>query len=388
MGMRRVAVVGAGMTKFMRRALETPKELAWLAAKAALDSAEMSLDQVGGVVLGTAPDAFDGLHMKGEYLSDGCGGWKKPYLRCYVGGGTGVYAIAQGWFHVASGRFDAVLVVCEEKMSSCLPHPQAAFLTIFDNITEQPLRPNLLWIFALEQNRYMARHGITNQEIARVAVKNKRNALGHPAAQLGAELTVEEVLASEVLAWPVHRLMVSPTSDGAAAVLLASEEVAKRVTDKPIWIQGVGWCLDSAYWTNRDLYYPEYVEKAAWMAYRMAGVREPRKEINIAEPYDPFAYKELHHLEGLQLAPKGKAPQLLADGVFDRDGDLPATPSGGLLGVGNPIAAAGTMKICELFWQLRGEAGPRQVPGQPRRAVAQAWGDLMQVGTVVVMGVD
>jgi len=388
MGMRRVAVVGAGMTKFMRRALETPKELAWLASKAALDSAGMTLEQIDAVVEGTAPDAFDGLHMNGEYLSDGCGAWKKPYLRCYVGGGTGVYAIAQGWFHVASGLFDAALVVCEEKMSPCQPHPQAAFLTIFDNFTEQPLKPNLLWIFALEQNRYMARHGITNKEIARVAVKNKHNALGHPAAQLGAELTVEEVLASEVMAWPVHRLMVSPTSDGAAAVVLAAEDVAKRVTDKPIWIQGVGWCLDTAYWTNRDLYYPEYVEKAAWMAYRMAGVREPRKEINIAEPYDPFAYKELHHLEGLQLAPKGQAPKLLADGVFDRDGDLPATPSGGLLGVGNPIAAAGTMKICELFWQLRGEAGARQVPGKPRRGVAQAWGDLMQVGTVVVMGID
>jgi acetyl-CoA C-acetyltransferase len=334
MGMRRVAVVGAGMTKFMRRA----------------------------VVQGTAPDAFDGIHMNSEYLSDGCGAWKKPYLRCYVGGGTGVYAIAQGWFHVASGLFDTALVVCEEKMSSCLPHPQAAFLTIFDNFTEQPLKPNLLWIFALEQNRYMARHGITNEEIARVAVKNKKNAMGHPSAQLGAELTVEEVLSSEIMAWPVHRLMVSPTSDGASAVVLAAEDVAKRITNKPVWVQGVGWCLDSAYWTNRDLYYPEYVEKAAWMAYEMAGVREPRKEIDIAEPYDPFAYKELHHLEGLQLAPKGKAPQLLADGVFDKDGDLPVT------------------------WQLRGEAGKRQVPGKPERGVAQAWGDLMQVGTVVVMG--
>jgi len=386
MGMRRVAVVGAGMTRFMRRALETPKELAWLASKAALDSAGLSLDKIDAVVQGTAPDAFDGIHMNSEYLSDGCGAWKKPYLRCYVGGGTGVYAIAQGWFHVASGLFDTALVVCEEKMSSCLPHPQAAFLTIFDNFTEQPLKPNLLWIFALEQNRYMVRHGITNQEIARVSVKNKKNALGHPSAQLGAELTVQEVLASEIMAWPVHRLMVSPTSDGAAAVVLAAEDVAKKITNKPVWVQGVGWCLDTAYWTNRDLYYPEYVEKAAWMAYRMAGIREPSKEINIAEPYDPFAYKELHHLEGLQLAPKGKAPQLLADGVFDRDGNLPVTPSGGLLGVGNPIAAAGTMKICELFWQLRGEAGKRQVPGKPKRGVAQAWGDLMQVGTVVVMG--
>jgi acetyl-CoA C-acetyltransferase len=386
MGMGKVAVVGAGMTRFVRRALETPKELAWLAAKAALDSAGLTLSQIDGVVLGSAPDAFDGVHMKGEYLSDGCGAWGKPYLRCYVGGGTGVYAVAQGWFQVASGLFETVLVVCEEKMSCCQPHPQAAFLTIFDQVTEQPLRPNLLWIFALEQQRYMARYGISNEQIARVSVKNKRNALDHPAAQLGADLTVEEVLASEVVAWPVHRLMVSPTSDGAAAVVLAAAPVARRITDKPVWIQGVGWCLDTAYWTNRDLAYPEYVERAAWMAYRMAGIREPRREIHIAEPYDPFAYKELHHLEGLQLAPKGKAPELLADGVFDRDGDLPVTPSGGLLGVGNPIAAAGTMKICELFWQLRGEAGKRQVPGKPERGVAQAWGDLMQVGTVVVMG--
>src|ERR671922_971041 len=123
---RKVAIVGAGMTKFMRRALETPKELAWLAAKAALDSAELKLDQVQCVVLGSAPDAFDGVHMKGEHLSDGCGAWKKSYLRCYVGGGTGVYAIAQGWLHVASGMFDVALVICEEKMSTCRPHPQAA----------------------------------------------------------------------------------------------------------------------------------------------------------------------------------------------------------------------------------------------------------------------
>jgi len=301
---------------------------------------------------------------------------------------TGVYAVAQAYFQVASGIFDTALVVCEEKMSSCQPHPQAAFLTIFDPITEQPLKPNLLWIFALEQTRYMETYGITIEEIARVAVKNKRNALNHPAAQLSAELTVEDVLASEIMAWPVHRLMVSPTSDGAAAIVIAAEEVARRVSDKPIWIQGIGWSLDSAYWTNRDLAYPEYVEKAAWMAYQMAGVKEPRKEIHIAEPYDPFAYKELHHLEGLQLAPKGEAPRLLADGVFERDGDLPVTPSGGLLGVGNPIAAAGMMKICELFWQMRGEAGKRQLPGKPERGVAQAWGDLMQVGTVVVMGTE
>jgi acetyl-CoA C-acetyltransferase len=123
------------------------------------------------------------------------------------------------------------------------------------------------------------------------------------------------------------------------------------------------------------------------MAYDMAGITEPRKEIHIVEPYDPFDYKELHHLEGLLLADKGEAPRLTADGVTQRDGDMPVCPSGGLLGVGNPIAAAGLMKVAELFWQLRGEAGKRQVPGKPRTGLAQAWGDLMQVGTVVILGI-
>jgi acetyl-CoA C-acetyltransferase len=383
----RVAVVGAGMTRFMRRAQETGKELAWEAARAALDSCQLTLADVDAVCLTSAPDAFDGVHMKGEYLSDGAGGFGKPFIRTYVGGGSGVFTAIQGWYTVASGMFDVVLLVAEEKMSSTQPHPQGAFLTIFDNILERPLGPNLLWIFALEMNRYMSAYGLDKRDIASVAVKNKRNAAGHPAALLGqADITVDDVLASEVLAWPVQRLDVSPISDGAVAVVVASEDAAMRITDRPVWIEGVGWNLDSTYWTNRDLVYPEYVENAARMAYDMAGVKEPRKEIHVVEPYDPFDYKELHHLEGLLLFDKGKAPEAARDGVLDRDGDLPSCPSGGLLGVGNPIAAAGLMKIAELFWQLRGEAGARQVPGTPERGVAQAWGDLMQVGTVVVMG--
>jgi acetyl-CoA C-acetyltransferase len=377
------------MTKFVRRAQETGKELAWQASAAALRSAEIGLDQVDAVCLTSAPDAFDGVHRKGDYLADGAGGFGKPFIRTYVGGGSGVFTAIQGWYTVASGMADVVLCVAEEKMSTCQPHPQGAFLTIFDNIIERPLEPNLLWIFALEMNRYMQTYGLEKRDIATVAVKNKRNAADHPAALLGqADITVEDVLNSEVLAWPVQRLDVSPISDGAVAIVMASEDAARRLTANPVWVEGVGWNLDTAYWTNRDLAYPEYVENAARMAYDMAGVTEPRKQIHIAEPYDPFDYKELHHLEGLLLFDKGKAPEAARDGVTSRDGDLPCCPSGGLLGVGNPIAAAGLMKIAELFWQLRGEAGARQVPGTPELGVAQAWGDLMQVGTVVVMGAD
>ncbi len=386
MRMRRVAAVGAGMTKFVRRALEAADELSWQATKMALDSCGLTLDDIDCIAHGTAPDAFDAVHMKGEYLSPGSGGWRKPYIRCYVGGGTGVMAPIHGWYHIASGLFDTCLVVCEEKMSSCQPHPQGAFLTIFDHTLERSLGPNLLWIFAMEMTAYMHRYGFSKEDFAQVTVKNRRNAMDHPCALLGEEITVEDVVNSPEMAWPVQRLDVSPISDGAAALVLASEKVAWRLTDKPVWIEGVGWNLETTYWTERDLSYPRQVEYAARMAYDMAGITEPRKEIHIAEPYDPFNYKELHHLEGLLLADKGKAPEFVASGEADRDGNLPVCPSGGLLGVGNPIAAAGLMKVAELFWQLRGEAGKRQVPGNPRRGLAQAWGDLMQVGTVIIMG--
>ena len=118
----RVAVLGAGLTRFMRRALETPKELAFEAAKAALDDAALAISDIDSVVSVTAPDAFDGVHMNGEYLADGSGAKGKPYMRSYVGGGSGVFGVINGWYHVASGHFDTCLVVAEEKMSSALPH--------------------------------------------------------------------------------------------------------------------------------------------------------------------------------------------------------------------------------------------------------------------------
>src|SRR5216110_1800754 len=256
-----------------------------------------------------------------------------------------------------------------------------------DPILDRPLKPNLVWIFAMEMNRYMHVHGVKKEDIARVAVKNKRNAVGHPCAQLAdPNITVDDVLASEVMAWPVQRLDISPPSDGASAVVLASEDFIRRrkIKDRA-WISGVGWCIDSTMWTDRDLYFPEYVARAAKQAYKMAKISDPRRQIDFAEPYDPFDYKELHHLEGLLLAKKGEAPILTREGVTERDGDLPVCPSGGLMGVGNPIAATMGQKIGELFWQLTNQAGKRQIPHEVHTGVAQAWGDLMQYGSVVVM---
>lgn len=384
--MRDVAVIGGGMTLFRRRLKETGKELSYLATKMAMEETGIEKKDIDMVVMGSAPDAFDGIHIKGDNLLDGCAAAGKPYVRVFNGGGTGVFAAIAGWWHVASGVADIALVVCEEKMGSCYPHPQTAFRHIWDPILDRPLNPNLVWLFAMEMNRYMTVHNIKKEDIALVAVKNKRNAVGHPCAQLAdPNITVEDVMNSEIMAWPVQRLDISPPSDGASALIFCSKEKARQFTDDPIWVGGVGWTIDSTMWTNRDLYFPQYVANAAKMAYKMARISNPFKEIDIAEPYDPFDYKELHHIEGLLLCKKGEAPVLTREGVTQRDGDLPVCPSGGLLGVGNPIAATMGQKVCELYWQLTGKAGKRQVPGDPRVGIGQAWGDIMQMGTVIVL---
>jgi acetyl-CoA C-acetyltransferase len=373
------------MTLFRRRMLETPKELAFEATRMALESAGIERKEVDSVVAGSAPDAFDGVHMKGEYLLDGSGGYARPYSRVFVGGATGVYTPIAAWWHVASGLSDVCLAVAEEKMSPLQPHPQYAFWSIFDHTIERPLGVTLLWIFALEMRRYMHAYNIKEEEIALVSVKNKANAIDHPCAQLGAKITVEDVMKSEKMVWPVKRLDVSPTSDGAAAVVLASEEFAKRLTKDPVYVAGCGWNIDSTYWTNRDLSYPQYLENAARMAYKQAGIKNPRKEIDFAEVYDPFDYKELHHMEGLQFAKKGEAPKMTASGMTQRNGEFPINPSGGLLGVGNPIAAAGMMKVCEVYFQLTNQAGKRQVKKEVHTGLAQAWGDLMQYSSVLIL---
>lgn len=384
--MSRVAVIGAGMTRFVRRAEETPGELTARAVEMALADAGMTIDDIDAVCLGTAPDAFDGIHMNGENLIAGAGGSGKPYMRHFVGGGTGVFSPIHGWMHVASGKFETCLVVTEEKMSPCVPHPAGAFLTIFDHTTEQPLELTLIHIFALEMARFMHAYGYTEEEIAQVSVNHKKNALGHPAAQLAEEITVADVMNSTLLSWPVKRYDISPTSDGAAAIVLATEDVARARGMTPVWIDGVGFRLDTAYWCTRDLAFPEYVAMAARDAYRMAGIIRPEDQIDLWEPYDPFDYKALHHMNGLLQDRTGKTvKRLLAEGALERDGSHPMCPSGGALGVGNPIAATGLMKIAELYFQLSGQAGARQVPKDVRRGIAQAWGDLMQVGTVVIM---
>jgi acetyl-CoA C-acetyltransferase len=374
------------MTKFVRRAQESPGELAAQAVEMALDDAGLTINDIDAVCLGTAPDAFDGVHLNAEHLIAGAGGTHKPYMRHYVGGGTGIFSPIHGWMHVASGKFKNVLVVTEEKMSPTHPHPAGAFITIFDHTTEQPLDLTLIHIFGIEMARFMHVYGYSERDLAEISVLCKGNALHHPAAQVAEKITVQDVLDSPVLSWPVKRRDISPTSDGACAIVMTNERVARTHSKAPVFIDGVGFRLDTAYWPTRDLAYPNYVAMAALDAYKMAGITKPEDEIDIYEPYDPFNYKALHHMNGLLMDKSGRKVRELFDaGAFTKEGSHPICPSGGALGVGNPIAATGLMKIAELYFQLSGQAGKRQVSRSAHRGVAQAWGDLMQVGTVVVM---
>ena len=385
----RVAVIGVGMTKFMRRAQESSGELAAQAVRMALEDAGLDIDDIDAVTLGTAPDAFDGVHMKGEHLIAGAGGANKPYMRHFIGGATGVMSPIHGWMHVASGKYNTCMVVTEEKMSPCTPHPAGAFITIFDRVTEQPLELTLIHIFALEMARFMHVYGYSERDLAEVSAMIKRNALNHPAAQVAVDITADDVLNSKLLSWPVKRLDISPTSDAAVAIILANERVARALKKAPVFIEGVGFRLETAYWCTRDLCYPDYVAMAARDAYKMADIVDPARDIDFFEPYDPFDYKALHHLNALLLDKTGRMVRdLFESGNLSCDGTHPMCPSGGALGVGNPIAATGLMKIAELYFQLSGQAGKRQIQRTLRRGVAQAWGDLMQAGTVVVMGAD
>ncbi len=385
----RVAVIGVGMTKFMHRAKEAPGELAAQAVNMALEDAGLDIDDIDAVTLGTAPDAFDGVHMKGEHLIAGAGGANKPYMRHFIGGATGVMSPIHGWMHVASGKYNTCMVVTEEKMSPCSPHPAGAFLTIFDRVTEQPLELTLIHIFALEMARFMHVYGYSERDIAEISAMIKRNALGHPASQIAMDLSADDVLNSRLLSWPVKRFDISPTSDAAVAIILANERVARAIKKAQVFIEGVGFRLETAYWCARDLCYPDYVAMAAQDAYKMAGISNPARDIDFFEPYDPFDYKALHHLNALLLDKTGRTVKdLFESGNLGPDGSHPICPSGGALGVGNPIAATGLMKIAELYFQLSGQAGKRQLQRTLRRGVAQAWGDLMQAGTVVVMGAE
>jgi acetyl-CoA C-acetyltransferase len=236
--------------------------------------------------------------------------------------------------------------------------------------------------FALHVARYMHETGATREHLALVAVKNHANAVNNPKAHLRFPITVEKVLAAPFVAEPFGVLDCCPQSDGAAALIVAAENVVDRYTDHPVWIRGVGLGLDRVMHANKaDLSTFAATKKAAAQAFRMAGVGPG--DIDVAEVHDCFSGVELMDYEDLGLCGRGEAPRLIESGATLLGGRIPVNPSGGLKAKGHPPGATGVAQCVELFEQLRGEAA-NQVDGA-RLGLAHNVGGPTAVSAVTIL---
>ena len=272
--------------------------------------------------------------------------------------GDGTYGAFYGMTRTLSGPYKTTLVTGHSKGSQSV----SSLITnaAFDPIYERGLGMDMVTACAMQARAYMHRTGTTPEQAALVSVKNHGNALKNHLAQLPMKISVDDVLSSEMIADPLRKLDCSPVSDGCAAVIIAHESVAKKSKKAPVWIKGAAICADSFFFGDRDLSRAAALAEASAKAYRMAGIKDPAKDVDVVELYDAFTYQELLWLEEMGLAGTASAASLLEKGEFDLGGRMPVNPSGGLLS-GHPVIAAGLYRIAEIVLQLRGEAGERQV---------------------------
>ena len=196
----------------------------------------------------------------------------------------------------------------------------------------------------MEMMRYLHETGTTREQCAQIVVKNRRNAMFNPLAGHGADLTLDYVMSAPVVSHPLTELDVSPHSDGAVVIVMATGETALALSDSPVWVRGIGWSSDTPGLETRDWGRARYAEQAGNMAYKMAGIRSPRSEVDFVEISDEFSYKELQHLEALRLCGPGSAGFLTAEGETEITGDFPVNPSGGCLGVGSLLECIGGLQ--------------------------------------------
>lgn len=379
----RVAIVGLGWVGFRPVTPERSyKELMYEAALRAYADAGVNPRRDVQTFVTVAEDFHEGTSIFDEYVPDQLGAALKPV---HTIGGDGLHGLAAAYMLVRTGQFDLVVVEGHSKVSNLLTLPEVTAYAQ-DPVLNRPLRLNTHFVAGLEMNRYLHETGTTREQCASVVVKNRYNALSNPSASYGAELTLEEVLAGPPLAWPLGRREAAEQADGAIVMVLASEDRARHLTDRPVWILGVGWCNDSPSLENRDWAQAIYAREASRMAYRQAGIGNPRDQIDFAEVDDVYAYKELQALEALGFCRPGEAGELTEAGVTAPDGDLPINVSGGSLGVGHVLDATGLARALEVALQLRGEAGPRQLE-DVEVGLAQSWRDVPTTsGAVVILG--
>ena len=394
----RVAVVGISDTKAKRRRDDaTFFQMAYEAARAAVNDAGLTKDDIEYCFFGTANENFNRQPLMGIYIAEALGWSQKPLFEFTNAGGASGSAIASAYNFVASGQTDLALVVGGDKLSDADAPGLNGFQNLIvyglDCIFELPFGASL-GQFALLCQAYMSTYGITEEQAARVSVKNHGNALLNPNAQSPMKITVNDVLNSQPIAWPIKFLDCSLVSDIFAAVVFASEERARELTDDPIWINGIGHANDAGKLGWREVLNPgmtfgqaPVMRAAAKKAYDMAGITDPLNQIDVAQIQDGFTWLELLTYEMLEFCEEGGAGRLIDEGVTNIGGKLPVNTGGGCIGHGHAYGGIGMFDMAEAVKQIRGRAGDYQVKPIPNTGLVETMGGSgLTVSTVCILG--
>jgi len=351
--MREVAIIGVGSTVFGKLPEKTLDELGGEAALAALTDAGVAPKDIqfgycanlyGGMVIGQA--VLREVGITGIELTN--------VENACTGGAT---ALRKAWWDIASGLYDIGIAIGVESMTTS-PMAGKLITPAKGDITGE-LGMNMVARFALTQRRYMHMFNVSLEQIAKVSVKNHHHGCLNPYSQYKKELTIEEIINSKPICEPITLLQCCPATDGAAAVVLASGDLAKKYTSQPVIMAAS--LLKSGDYSFRweDMTFSDMTYKCTNEAYEMAGLGP--EDVDVCELHDAFAVNELQHYVELGFCQRGEEVRLLEDGVTEIGGKLPVNTSGGLLSKGHPISASGVAQIAELVWQLRGQADQRQV---------------------------
>jgi acetyl-CoA C-acetyltransferase len=306
-------------------------------------------------------DHFEGINFSEMWCGiDAAPGYLKPVLKIATGGTTGSSLGICGYYNVASGIYKNVLVVGWEKLNE--GGATTGIITAFDAVWERPSLAGALGPLALMANIYAAKYGITSEQAAKVTVKNRSNAANNPFAHLQMPgITLDYVMGSQMISYPLRLHDCCPQSEGACAVIYANEDEAKKITDNPAWFKSVATAHYYTFGTDDLMYDLPTATIASKKAYKKAGIKNPIKDLDVAEIYEPTSWSELSWTEALGFAEPGGGGKLLDEGVTAMSGELPVNPSGGVLST-NPIGATALVRFAEAAIQVMGKGGKRQVP--------------------------
>jgi acetyl-CoA C-acetyltransferase len=356
---KRVAIVGFGQTYHVAKRRDVNGiELINEAVVRALEDAELSRDDIDAIIIGNM-DHFEGINYVDTWSVDGCGAYMKPIMKVCTGGTTGSTVAMAAFYHVASGMFDKVLAIGWEKNSES--DTTGAIVTAFDPFWDRPTFAGAIGGLAQDALVYMEETGATLEDAARVAVRDRKHALNNPYAHLKLDLSLEDAMNSPTISYPIRFLDVCPRTDGAAAAVFASEDIAGKIAETPAWVVATANRHNFSIAGDTKFADLSSLTEASKELYHKAGIKEPLKEIDMGELYMPSSFSGLIWIENLGLCKRGEGPQLVADGVTDMGGEFPINPSGGVLS-SNPIGATGLLRVGEAAHQIMNKADKRQVP--------------------------